>query len=80
MSEVQLQIGERLLPNELTVLAVKNEGAQTFAAGLVFDVDVRDETDLEEGLANLLGDCLDEGTKKRDGVELAEAVDEIGVY
>lgn len=75
---VQLKIAERRLQNGLTLLAVQNPGVETFAAGVVLDVDLRDEGPGEEGLANLLGSCLDEGTKKRLGVQLAEAIDGLG--
>ena len=78
MVEVQLQIADRVLDNGLTVMAIHNEGVRTFAAAVVLDVDVRDERSGEEGLANLVGECLDEGTKMRSGVELAEAADDIG--
>jgi len=75
---VQLQIGERVLRNGLTLLAVQNPGVETFAAGVVLDVDVRDQDKGEEGLANLLGSCLEEGTRKRSGMQLAEAIDGLG--
>ncbi len=75
---MKLQIGERTLSNGLTIIAVQNAGVHTYAAGMVLDVDMRDESPEEEGVANLIGDCLDEGTKQRSGVELAMAVDELG--
>ncbi len=75
---VQLEIGERRLQNGLTLLAVQNPGVETFAAGVVLDVDLRDEAEGEEGLANLLGSCLEEGTMKRSGEQLAEAIDGLG--
>lgn len=78
MPQVELEIGERQLSNGLTVIGVRNAEVPTFAAGVVLDVDMRDETEGQEGLAYLLGENLDEGTVHRGGVELAEAVDEIG--
>lgn len=78
MRQLDLNIGERKLPNGLTLIAVQNPGVQTFAAGMVFDVDQRDERRGEEGLGNLLGDCLDEGSKKRSDAELADAADLLG--
>lgn len=75
---IQLEIGERRLQNGHILLAVQNPGVETFAAGVVLDVDVRDEADAEAGLANLLGDCLEEGTRKRTAVQLAEAIDGLG--
>jgi zinc protease len=78
MKTLQIEIGERVLANGLTLLAVRNPGTATFAAGVSLDVDLRDERPGEEGLANLVGDCLDEGSKKRSGVELAEQLDRLG--
>jgi zinc protease len=78
MKTIQLEIDERQLENGLTLLAVQNPGVETFAAGVVLDVDRRDEAKGEEGLANLLGDCLEEGTKRLTAVQLAEAIDSLG--
>ncbi|MEE9126552.1 MAG: insulinase family protein, partial [Planctomycetota bacterium] len=78
MRTIHVEIGERQLQDGLTLLAVQNPGVETFAASVALDVDVRDEAEGEEGLANLLGDCLDEGTKKRTAVQLAEAIDGLG--
>ena len=78
MSDMRLSIGERTLANGLTVMAVENEGVQTFAAAVVLRVDVRDESGADEGVTYMIGECLDEGTTQRDGVALAMAVDEIG--
>jgi zinc protease len=78
MRTIQLEIDERQLANGLTLLAVQNPGVETFAAGVVLDVDRRDEAKGEEGLANLLGDCLEEGTKRLTAVQLAEAIDSLG--
>ncbi len=75
---MKLRIGERLLDNGLTIIAVQNVGVHTFAAGVVLDVDMRDESPADEGVTNLIGECLDEGSKHRDGVQLALAMDELG--
>ncbi len=77
-SNVQLKIGERQCRNGLTLMAVQNPGVQTFAVGVVFDVDVRDEASGQEGVANLMADCLEEGTKKHNAVQLAEAIEDLG--
>ncbi len=76
--DVRLRIGERRLANGLTLLAVRNPHVATFAAGLFLDVDRRDEGPGQHGLANLVGDCLDEGTVKRDDLQLAAQLDKIG--
>lgn len=75
---VRLEIAERRMQNGLTLLAVRNPGVETFAARVVLDVDIRDEARGEQGLANLLGSCLEEGTRKRSGVQLAEQIDGLG--
>ena len=48
---MKLQIDERRLDNGLTIIGVQNVGVQTFAAGAVLDVDLRDESADQEGLA-----------------------------
>ncbi|MEM7203762.1 MAG: pitrilysin family protein [Planctomycetota bacterium] len=78
MKHLELKIAERTLANGLTLLAVQNRGVATFAAGVMFDVDVRDEASNEQGLAALLGDCLDEGSKERSSLEIAAALDDLG--
>ncbi len=75
---LRLETGERRLASDLTLLAVRNPGVETFACGAVLRVDCRNEGRAEAGLANLVGDCLDEGTKKRSGDALALAVENLG--
>jgi zinc protease len=75
---IALEIGERQLPNGLTLLAVRNPGVSTFAAGLMLDVDVRDEESKQAGLAHLVGECLDEGTAKNTSLEIADQLDRLG--
>lgn len=76
--KLQLAIGERVLDRGLTLLAVQNPGVQTFACSVLLDVDLRDERRGEDGLANLVGDCLDEGTTRRGNTALAAAVESLG--
>jgi len=75
---IQLQLAERELDNGLTLIAVKNPEVSTFACGILLQADVRNEAPGEAGVANLVGDCLDEGSQKRSGPELAEAIEDIG--
>lgn len=75
---IDLEIGERILGNGMTVIAIRNKGVRTFAAGVVFDVDMRDEPAQQTGLASLVGDCLDEGSVRRSSIQLAEAADALG--
>jgi zinc protease len=75
---IHLEIGKRELDSGLKLLAVQNAGVSTFACALHLEVDVRNEARGEEGLANLVGECLDEGTRKRSAFALAEAVESLG--
>lgn len=75
---IQLEINERILPTGLTLLAVRNPGVATFACVASLDVRAGDEPPQQCGLANLMGECLDEGTEHYDALELAAAVESIG--
>ncbi len=75
---IRLSIAERELDSGLTVLAVHNPGVQTFACVVSLDVRAGDEPGDRPGLANLVGDCLDEGTRQYDSLELAAAAESIG--
>ena len=75
---LRLSIAERELDSGLTLLAVHNPGVQTFAAVVSLDVRAGDESADSGGLANLVGECLDEGTKRYGALELATATESIG--
>lgn len=75
---IRLSIAERELPSGLTLLAVHNPGVQTFACVMSLDIRPGDEPADRSGLANLVGECLDEGTERRDALELSAAVEELG--
>jgi zinc protease len=77
-STVRLDIGERVLDSGLTLLAVRNPGVATFACAVSLDVRAGDDDHRQAGLANLVGECLDEGTKHHDALGFAEAVEAIG--
>ena len=78
MSEVRLEFAERTLASGLTCVALRNPGVATFAVTLGLHVGQRDEADGEHGVAYLVGSCLEEGTRHRSSVELAEAIEAIG--
>lgn len=78
VAALQLDIAERALPNGLTLLAVRNPGVATFACTAFLDVSQADEEPAEAGIANLVGECLEEGTKGKDALALAGAVEAIG--
>lgn len=75
---IRLSIAERELDSGLTLLAVQNPGVQTFAAVVSLDVRAADEPAEQPGLAHLVGECLDEGTRRHDALELAAAAERIG--
>jgi zinc protease len=75
---IRLSIAERELDSGLTLLAVHNPGVQTFACAVSLDVRPGDEPEDAPGLANLVGECLDEGTSGHDALELAAAAERIG--
>jgi zinc protease len=75
---IRLSIAERELASGLTLLAVHNPGVPTFACAVSLDVRVADEPVDRPGLLNLVGECLDEGTKRHDSLELAAAAESLG--
>ncbi len=75
---IRLLIAERTLRSGLTLLAVHNPGVPTFACVVSLDVRAGDEPVDAPGLANLVGDCLDEGTKRHDALQLAAAAESLG--
>lgn len=75
---IRLSIAERELDSGLTLLAVQNPGVQTFACVVSLDVRPGDEPADRPGLANLMGECLDEGTERHDALELAAAAESLG--
>jgi hypothetical protein len=77
-NSIRLEIGEQQLDNGLTLLAVQNPNVATFACAVSLDIRPGADPDEMCGLANLVGDCLDEGTERHDALELATAVESIG--
>lgn len=75
---VNLAVSDRVAKTGMRLLAVQNPGVSTFACSVVLEISTKDEARGEEGLANLVGSCLDEGTLRRDALSLAEAVEQIG--
>ncbi len=75
---IRLSIGERVLDSGLTLLAVHNPRVPTFACVVSLDIRPGDETAGQAGLSNLVGECLDEGTRRYTGLELAAAAEQVG--
>ena len=75
---IRLSIAERELDSGLTLLAVHNPRVQTWACVVSLDIRPGDEPEDRSGLANLVGECLDEGTRRYDALELAAAAENLG--
>ncbi|MEO6595558.1 MAG: pitrilysin family protein [Planctomycetota bacterium] len=75
---IRLQVAERELASGLTLLAVANPGVQTYACVVSLEVRPGDEPGEQTGLANLVGECLDEGTKRYSALELSSATECLG--
>lgn len=75
---IRLEIAERELPSGLTLLAVRNPRVLTYACVASLEVRAGDEPADKSGLANLVGESLDEGTKRYDALGLAAAAESIG--
>ncbi|MFK7740742.1 MAG: M16 family metallopeptidase [Planctomycetota bacterium] len=75
---IRLVVGERRLKSGLTLLAVRNPGVQTYACVASLDVRIADEDPKLPGVANLVGECLDEGTKRYDALGLSAAAEGVG--
>lgn len=75
---IRLEIEERELDSGLTLLAVRNPRVQTYACVVSLEVRAGDEPAEQSGLANLVGECLDEGTKHYNALELSAATESLG--
>tara|TARA_R110002072_G_scaffold67163_3_gene165060 strand:+ start:59723 stop:60976 length:1254 start_codon:yes stop_codon:yes gene_type:complete len=75
---IKLSIAERKLKSGLSLLAVHNPGVQTYACVASIDVRIADEDARWPGVANMVGECLDEGTAKHDSLGLSSAAESLG--
>jgi zinc protease len=78
IADIRLDIAEQVLESGLTLLAVRNPAVATYASVASFDVRPGDEDVAQAGLANLMGECLDEGTERHSALELAAAIESLG--
>jgi zinc protease len=70
---------ERLeLPNGLVVLLSENHATPSVAFKAVVAAGSRYETDEQAGLASLVGEMIDEGTRTRNAQQIAETVEAVG--
>ena len=73
-----LDIHRRVLPNGMTLLAARNRAAPTLAISCQLEIGRMQEKPEQAGIAALVGDCLDEGTERYSGEQLAEYVEGLG--
>ncbi len=71
-------VRREVLDNGLRVLAVRMKGVPVVSLACSIDAGVEFETRPKAGLGNLAGSCLAEGTRRRSGEALAEAVESLG--
>ena len=77
---IRLNVAERQLKSGLTLLAVRNPGVQTFACAVSLDTRIADDPADLPGVANMVGECLDEGTSSYDALALSAAAEKLGAY
>ena len=75
---IRLSIAERQLKSGLTLLAVHNPGVQTYACVASLDVRMGSEDPRWPGVTNMVGECLDEGTRNHDALSLSSAAENLG--
>jgi len=66
------------LPNGLVLLLLENKRVPVVVAQALLRDAAAFETDDQLGLAQLVGSLLDEGTTKRKGAQIAEAIEDVG--
>ena len=77
-SAIRLSVSERTLKSGLTLLAVHNPGVPTYACVVSLDTRVSDDPPGLPGVANMVGETLDEGTSRHDALELSAAAEGLG--
>jgi predicted Zn-dependent peptidase len=76
---IRLTIAERELPSGLTLAGgAQPRRADLCLRGVARHPRRRRAGRLRSGLANLVGECLDEGTERHDALELSAAVESLG--
>lgn len=76
---VSLQQAQKVtLPNGLTLLMMENKRLPIIVASASLTHVRRFEPAEKAGLAQLMGNLLEEGTEKRTGLQIAEAIEDVG--
>jgi zinc protease len=73
-----LQVHERVLDNGLKILLVENRSTPAVSIHASVFAGSRHETRDKAGLAIMVSRLLDEGTKRRSSLEIAEAIESVG--
>jgi len=73
-----MDIKKTVLPNGLTVLHVERHNLPIVMVSLLVKAGPLDESPDKAGLANLTGELLTEGTKKRKATEISQEIEFIG--
>src|ERR1700681_2890038 len=71
-------VRRHVLPNGLVVLLVENPSIPAVALSVSVLTGARYEPEAKEGLAIMASRLLDEGTKTRSSLEIAEAIESVG--
>ena len=74
----RLDVERLVLPNGLVVLLSENHTTASVSINAIVQTGSRYEPDEKAGLASLVGELIDEGTKSRTSDEIAEAVEAVG--
>ncbi|HEX5734352.1 MAG TPA: pitrilysin family protein [Blastocatellia bacterium] len=74
----RLDVERLVLPNGMVVLLSENHTTSSVSINAIVQAGSRFEPDAKAGLASLVGELIDEGTKTRTSDEIAEAVEAVG--
>jgi zinc protease len=74
----KLDVERFVLPNGLIVLLSENHTTPSVSISAAVETGSRVEQDEKAGLASLVGELLDEGTRTRTSEQIAEAVESVG--
>ena len=74
----RLDVERLVLPNGMVVLLSENHTTSSVSINAIVQAGSRFEPDAKAGLASLVGELIDEGTKTRNSDEIAEAVEAVG--
>jgi zinc protease len=77
-SALNLEVERVQLANGLILLLSENHSSPGVAIDVVTQVGSRAESDEQAGLASLVGEVLDEGTKTRTSEEIAKSIESVG--